>query len=271
MIVELGLAEPEQGGRGEASGQARGPHALRGARRDRGTLGERELAQAVAARYDLPMVDLDSFPVDPEAAELVGRSTARRYGVAPAGFDSDGALLLAMADPTDSLARSDVAVSTRLEVRPGDRPAGADQRADRDPARAQGDPPAVDARRRPRVRVSLGLADVAGRQVDARPPLDGGLRPGRGRAPRRWTAWTASPRRTSAASHCAPPTPTRGSPGSATSSASATSSWLGCGTRSSQLEARPGRARRAPWPSSSAAAATATRPWPAWASSWRRP
>ena len=123
VIVDLGLATAaevdEAKHRAKHEGRTLGEVLI-----ERGTLGELELAQAVAARYNLPLVDLDSFPVDPDAAQLIGRSTARRYGVAPAGFDPDGALLLAMADPTDSLARSDVAVATRLEVRPVIAPRG---------------------------------------------------------------------------------------------------------------------------------------------------
>ena len=87
--------------------------------------------------------------MDPDAAQLVGRSTARRYGVAPAGFAPDGALLLAMPDPTDSLARSDVAVTTRLEVRPVIAPRGQINAADRDLARAQAGSAAAGAWRPP--------------------------------------------------------------------------------------------------------------------------
>jgi hypothetical protein len=117
VIVELGLASREEVDEARNVSKLEG-RTLSEVLIERGTLEEQELAQAVAARYGLPLIDLDSFPIDVDAAQLVGRSTARRYGVAPAGFAADGALLLAMPDPTDSLARSDVAVSTRLEVRP---------------------------------------------------------------------------------------------------------------------------------------------------------
>lgn len=123
VIVDLGLATVEQVDEARHRAKHEG-RTLSEVLLERGTLGERELAQAVAARHNLPLVDLETLPLDPDAAQLIGRSTARRYAVAPAGFDSDGALLLAMADPTDSLARSDVAVSTRLEVRPVIAPKG---------------------------------------------------------------------------------------------------------------------------------------------------
>ena len=123
VIVELGLAEPDRVDEAKHLAKHEG-RTLAEVLLELGALTEDEMAQAVAARYGLPLVDLESFPVDPDAAQLVGRSTARRYSVAPAGFAPDGALLLAMADPTDSLARSDVAVSTKLEVRPVIAPRG---------------------------------------------------------------------------------------------------------------------------------------------------
>lgn len=117
VIVELDLAGREEVDRATKDSRMRGA-TLATVLVESGTLTERELARAVAERHGLAMVDLDTFPVDPEAAALVGRATAKRYGVAPAGFAPDGSLLLAMADPGDSLARNDVAVMTRLEVTP---------------------------------------------------------------------------------------------------------------------------------------------------------
>lgn len=123
VIVELGFATAPQVDEAKHLAKHEG-RTLSEVLIELGTITESELAEAVAARYDLPLVDLDSYPLDDDAAQLVGRSTARRYGVAPIGFATDGALLLAMPDPTDSLARNDVAVSTRLEVRPVIAPRG---------------------------------------------------------------------------------------------------------------------------------------------------
>lgn len=117
VIVELGLADREAVDRAAADSRMSGV-TLGAELIESGILSERDLARAVAERHGLPLVDLDAFAVDPDAAALVGRATARRYGVAPAGFAADGSLLLAMADPCDSLARSDVAVMTRLDVLP---------------------------------------------------------------------------------------------------------------------------------------------------------
>jgi Type II secretion system (T2SS), protein E, N-terminal domain len=56
--------------------------------------------------------------VDPSAAALLRKTAAKRYLAAPVGFCDDGALVLAVADPADSLGLSDIAVMTKLPVRP---------------------------------------------------------------------------------------------------------------------------------------------------------
>ena len=117
VIVDLGLAERDAVDQASRDARLQGV-TLAAVLVDKGVLGEPELARAVAERHGLAMVDLEAFPLDPEAGALVGRATSRRYGVVPVGFAPDGSLMLAMADPGDSLARSDVAVMTKLEVTP---------------------------------------------------------------------------------------------------------------------------------------------------------
>ena len=56
--------------------------------------------------------------MDPSAAGVLGQTAARRYQAAPIGFIGNGALIVAIADPTDSLGLSDIAVMTKLAVRP---------------------------------------------------------------------------------------------------------------------------------------------------------
>ena len=83
-----------------------------------GTITEDQLARALAERYGLDHIDLTEFPVDESAAALLRQTAARRYLAAPVGFAEDGALVLAVADPADSLGLSDIAVMTKLPVRP---------------------------------------------------------------------------------------------------------------------------------------------------------
>ena len=83
-----------------------------------GAITEDQLARALAERYGLDHIDLTEFPVDESAAALLRQTAAKRYLAAPVGFADDGALVLAVADPADSLGLSDIAVMTKLPVRP---------------------------------------------------------------------------------------------------------------------------------------------------------
>jgi hypothetical protein len=83
-----------------------------------GTITEDQLARALAERYGLEHIDLTEFAVDDSASALLRQTAAKRYLAAPVGFADDGALVLAVADPADSLGLSDIAVMTKLPVRP---------------------------------------------------------------------------------------------------------------------------------------------------------
>jgi hypothetical protein len=83
-----------------------------------GAITEDQLARALAERYGLDHIDLIEFAVDQSAAALLRKTAAKRYQAAPVGFSDDGALVLGVADPADSLGLSDIAVMTKLPVRP---------------------------------------------------------------------------------------------------------------------------------------------------------
>jgi hypothetical protein len=83
-----------------------------------GILTEDQLSRAIAELHGLEHVDLAEFEIDLEVARLISRQAARRYHAVPIGFDSEGSLIVALADPVDPLAVSDVAVMTRSEVHP---------------------------------------------------------------------------------------------------------------------------------------------------------
>jgi type IV pilus assembly protein PilB len=116
VIVEMGLASRE-----------RVDHAIESSRNE-GTTPERVLlaggaitpdglARALAERYGLDHLDLDVFPVDMGAANLVINTAAKRYQAVPVAFVDKRTLLLAMADPSNVLAVDDVAIMTGYEVR----------------------------------------------------------------------------------------------------------------------------------------------------------
>jgi type IV pilus assembly protein PilB len=116
VIVEMGLASRQRVDQAiEAS-------------RNEGTTPERVLlaggaitpdglARALAERYGLDHLDLDVFPVDMGAANLVINTAAKRYHAVPVAFVDKRTLLLAMADPSNVLAVDDVAIMTGYEVR----------------------------------------------------------------------------------------------------------------------------------------------------------
>jgi type IV pilus assembly protein PilB len=116
VIVEMGLAPRERVDLAiEAS-------------RNEGTTPERVLlaggaitpdglARALAERYGLDHLDLEAFPVDMGAANLVVNIAAKRYQAVPVAFVDKRTLLLAMADPSNVLAVDDVAIMTGYEVR----------------------------------------------------------------------------------------------------------------------------------------------------------
>ncbi|HEX3692311.1 MAG TPA: ATPase, T2SS/T4P/T4SS family, partial [Solirubrobacteraceae bacterium] len=81
------------------------------------TITPEALAQALAERYGLDYLDLDVFPVDMGAANLVVNTAAKRYQAVPVSFVDKRTLLLAMSDPSNVLAVDDVAIMTGYEVR----------------------------------------------------------------------------------------------------------------------------------------------------------
>ncbi len=85
---------------------------------DAGALSGDQLARAIAERFGLQHADLTIYKPDVAAVNLISAQAARRFGAAPIGFDADGALLVAMSDPSNVLALDDMKLITGREVRP---------------------------------------------------------------------------------------------------------------------------------------------------------
>jgi type IV pilus assembly protein PilB len=81
---------------------------------------EDQLARAIGERYGLDHLDLNAFPIDMAAANLIDSAAAKRYEAVPVAFADDArrALIVAMADPANVLAVDDIAMLTHLDVRP---------------------------------------------------------------------------------------------------------------------------------------------------------
>jgi type IV pilus assembly protein PilB len=116
VIVELGFASREQVDDAVQTSRSSAITPER-ALLDRGLLTQDELSRALAERYGLDHLDLESFKVDMSAANLVSTAAAKRYQAVPVAFVDRGTLLIAMADPANVLAVDDVAIMTGYEVR----------------------------------------------------------------------------------------------------------------------------------------------------------
>jgi type II secretory ATPase GspE/PulE/Tfp pilus assembly ATPase PilB-like protein len=80
-----------------------------------GILRERDLAVTLAAKFDLPLINLDEVAINPEATALVGKEFILKYGVLPLDVDVK-TLTVAIADPTsiDTLEALRVRVQRRV-------------------------------------------------------------------------------------------------------------------------------------------------------------
>ncbi len=84
---------------------------------ERGTVTRAEVARLLAEQYELPFVDLDSSEVDQDAAVLLSAEIARRHSGLPIGFEQDGALRVAIADPAAILYSDELRHALELPVR----------------------------------------------------------------------------------------------------------------------------------------------------------
>lgn len=116
VVVDLGLADRETVEDGVAAARAQGrPTGV--VLVERGILRHDQLARVVAERFGLDFVDLSVFDIDMGAVSLIGVQAAKRYQAVPVGFTDDGAVLLAMANPTNVLTIDDVGMMTGRRIR----------------------------------------------------------------------------------------------------------------------------------------------------------
>ncbi len=84
---------------------------------EQGVLRQDQLARVVAERFGLEYIDLSQCEPDMGAVNLLSAEAIKRYQAVPVRFMEDGALLLAMADPTNILSIDDIAMITNRRVR----------------------------------------------------------------------------------------------------------------------------------------------------------
>jgi type IV pilus assembly protein PilB len=117
VVVDLGFADREAVDEAVETARTQGrPTGL--VLVEEGILRHDQLARVVAERFGLDYVDLAVFDLDMGAVNLLNPESCKRYQAVPIGFADGGALLLAMADPTNVLTIDDVAMMTGRRVRP---------------------------------------------------------------------------------------------------------------------------------------------------------
>jgi predicted nucleic acid-binding Zn-ribbon protein len=116
VLVELGFASREAVEEAVRAAQSPGK-TVAAVLVESGAISEAQLARATAERHGVDYVDLAGFSVEVAATALIKPAAARRYEAVPVARIGES-LLVAMADPADTLAISDLGVMTRLHVRP---------------------------------------------------------------------------------------------------------------------------------------------------------
>ncbi|HZU60164.1 MAG TPA: ATPase, T2SS/T4P/T4SS family, partial [Solirubrobacteraceae bacterium] len=117
VIVELGFCDQERVQRAieEARTAGMAPERLL---IEQKAITSEQLSRAIAERHGLDHLDLSVFKVDMAATNLVTATAAKRYGAVPVSYIDDHTVLLAMSDPANVIAVDDIALITRMDVRP---------------------------------------------------------------------------------------------------------------------------------------------------------
>ncbi len=117
VLVELGFIDNDRVQKAIEDARQTGVPAERVLLETRAVTSE-QLSHAIAERYGLDHLDLGVFKVDMAAVNLLSASAAKRYSAVPVAYVDDHTLLLAMSDPANVLAVDDIALLTRLDIRP---------------------------------------------------------------------------------------------------------------------------------------------------------
>jgi type IV pilus assembly protein PilB len=117
VLVELGFTDRERAQKAIEDARQAGLPPERVLLEQRSITSE-QLSHAIAERYGLDHIDLGVFKIDMAAANLLSASAAKRYGAVPVAYVDERTLLLAMSDPANVLAVDDIALLTRMDVKP---------------------------------------------------------------------------------------------------------------------------------------------------------
>lgn len=100
LLAEAGVATSEElriaVAEGMSSGERLGEVVLR-----RGWIDETGLARLLARQWDLPFVEDEAVEIDERASAVLQIEAARELGAVPLGLTGDGAVLVAVAEPSE--------------------------------------------------------------------------------------------------------------------------------------------------------------------------
>ncbi len=117
VLLELGFCDAERVQKAIDEARAAGTPPER-VLLEQGAITPEQLSRAIAERYGLDHLDLGVFKIDMAAANLLSVAAAKRYAAVPVSHLDDHTLLLAMADPSNVIAVDDIAMITRMDVKP---------------------------------------------------------------------------------------------------------------------------------------------------------
>src|ERR687898_865855 len=86
---------------------------------DSGFVTPTQVSRVLAEQHELPFIDLVREGIDTGAAGMLPEALARRYSAIPVRFLSDGAVLIAIDDPTNVVAADDLRLALGVNVRVG--------------------------------------------------------------------------------------------------------------------------------------------------------
>jgi type IV pilus assembly protein PilB len=86
---------------------------------DRGLVTRTQVARLLAEQHELPFIELAESDMEIDAAALLPEDLARRYCALPVSVEPDGALLVAVADPTNVLHSDELRLALGVPLRFG--------------------------------------------------------------------------------------------------------------------------------------------------------
>jgi type IV pilus assembly protein PilB len=115
-LVQKGLITEEQLRQAELEAKA-DAKPLRKILTKKGLISEEDLTAFLSQQFDLPLVDLTNYLIDPEIIDLIPEGLARKHLLIPILRIGDD-LTVAMADPSDVFALDELHMKTGLNIEP---------------------------------------------------------------------------------------------------------------------------------------------------------